>query len=153
LEIGEAAGHLQSWAPVTVEQLEENQQLRWAVERGLQIAAEALFDAGAHILSAEFQEIVDEYRQIPKRPLARGVLSPTTASRLNDDCPRHCQGLARTAGATNGSVCKRPAVSINSCCACDARQASSAANCAGRRWPGRGAAGYKRRRARRGAQG
>ena len=82
LEIGEAEGHLRSWAPVTVEQLEENQQLRWAVERGLQIAAEALFDAGAHILSAEFQEVVDEYRQIPKRLLARGVLSPTTASRL-----------------------------------------------------------------------
>jgi len=82
LEIGEATSHLRSWAPVTVDQLEENQQLRWAVERGLQIAAEALFDAGAHILSAEFQEAVDEYHQIPKRLLARGVLSPTTASQL-----------------------------------------------------------------------
>jgi len=53
LEIGETTAHLRSWAPVTIEQLEKNQQLRWAVERGLQIAAEALFDTAAHILAAE----------------------------------------------------------------------------------------------------
>ena len=82
LEIGETTAHLRSWAPVTIEQLEKSQQLRWAVERGLQIAAEALFDTGAHILAAEFQEAVDEYQQIPRRLLARGVLSSTTASRL-----------------------------------------------------------------------
>jgi uncharacterized protein YutE (UPF0331/DUF86 family) len=82
LEINEATGHLRSWFPVTIEQLEVNQQLRWAVERGLQVAAEALFDAGAHILAAEFQEAVDEYRHIPKRLLARGVLSSATAGRL-----------------------------------------------------------------------
>jgi uncharacterized protein YutE (UPF0331/DUF86 family) len=82
LEIGEATGHLRSWVPVTLEQLDGNRQLRWAVERGLQLAAEALFDVGAHILSAEFQEAVDEYRQIPGRLLARGVLSPTTAAWL-----------------------------------------------------------------------
>jgi len=82
LEIGEATSHLRSWAPVTLEQLDGNRQLRWAVERGLQLAAEALFDAGAHILAAEFQEAIDEYRQIPRRLLARGVLSSTTASRL-----------------------------------------------------------------------
>jgi uncharacterized protein YutE (UPF0331/DUF86 family) len=82
LEIGEATSHLRSWAPVTLEQLDRNRQLRWAVERGLQLAAEALFDVGAHILSAEFQDAIDEYRQIPPRLLARGVLSPTTASRL-----------------------------------------------------------------------
>jgi len=70
LEIGETTAHLRSWAPVTIEQLEKSQQLRWAVERGLQIAAEALFDTGAHILAAEFQEAVDEYQQIPRRLLA-----------------------------------------------------------------------------------
>lgn len=42
LEIDETTAHLRSWAPVTIEQLERSQQLRWAVERGLQIAAEAL---------------------------------------------------------------------------------------------------------------
>jgi len=82
LEIGEATAHLRAWSPVPVERLETDQQLRWAVERGLQVAAEALFDAGTHILAAEFQEAVDEYRQIPKRMLARSVLSASTADRL-----------------------------------------------------------------------
>jgi uncharacterized protein YutE (UPF0331/DUF86 family) len=82
LEIGDATGHLRSWLPVTIDQLETDQQLRWAVERGLQLAAEALFDVGAHLLAAEFQEVVDEYRQIPRRLLARGVLSSATADRL-----------------------------------------------------------------------
>jgi uncharacterized protein YutE (UPF0331/DUF86 family) len=82
LEINEAASHLRAWLPVGVERLETDQQLRWAVERGLQVAAEALFDAGAHVLAAEFQEAVDEYRQIPKRLLARGVLSAATTERL-----------------------------------------------------------------------
>jgi uncharacterized protein YutE (UPF0331/DUF86 family) len=49
LEINEATGHLRSWTPITIERLETDQQLRWAVERGLQVAAEALFDAGARI--------------------------------------------------------------------------------------------------------
>lgn len=82
LEIDEASAHLRAWSPVTVAQLESDQQLRWAVERGLQVAAEALFDAGAHVLAAEFQEAVDEYRQVPPRLLARGVLSAETAGRL-----------------------------------------------------------------------
>src|SRR2546425_4397976 len=45
-------------------------------------AAEALFDAGGHILAGEFQEAVDEYREIPPRLLARGVISLETAKRL-----------------------------------------------------------------------
>jgi uncharacterized protein YutE (UPF0331/DUF86 family)/predicted nucleotidyltransferase len=82
LEIDEALGHLRSWMPIPLERLEADQQLRWAVERGLQVAAEALFDAGAHILAAEFAEVVDEYGEIPRRLLARGVLSAPTAERL-----------------------------------------------------------------------
>lgn len=56
--------------------------LRWAVEHGLHIAAEALFDTGNHILSGEFQEAADEYREIPPRLVARGVLSRASAQRL-----------------------------------------------------------------------
>jgi len=46
------------------------------------VASEALFDAGAHIMAAEFAEAVDEYRQIPQRLLAHRVLSPEVAERL-----------------------------------------------------------------------
>lgn len=80
-EIEEAVAYLRSW-DVRQEMLAQNRQLRWAVERGLQVAAEALFDTGAHILAAEFQETVDEYREIPTRLLARGVISAATAERL-----------------------------------------------------------------------
>jgi uncharacterized protein YutE (UPF0331/DUF86 family) len=80
-EIDEATGLLRSWS-ITLERLETDRQLRWAVERGLQIAAEALFDVSAHILAAEFQDAVEEYREMPTRLLARGVITPGTAARL-----------------------------------------------------------------------
>lgn len=82
LQIQQAAGRLRSWMPVTAAQLSEDLVLQWAVERGLQIAAEALFDAGNHILSGEFQEVVDEYGQIAARLAARSVIDGATADRL-----------------------------------------------------------------------
>jgi uncharacterized protein YutE (UPF0331/DUF86 family) len=82
LEIARATAHLRSWTPITTERLEQDQQLRWAVERGLQVAAEALFDAGAHILSAEFHDTADEYRDIPRKLAEHDVLSSDTAARL-----------------------------------------------------------------------
>lgn len=69
--------------PVSLKKLELDYQLQWAVERGLQIAAEALFDVGNHILASEFQESVDQYREIPTRLAARGVLTRETAERLS----------------------------------------------------------------------
>jgi uncharacterized protein YutE (UPF0331/DUF86 family) len=68
--------------PVSATQLAEDLVLQWAVERGLQIAAEALFDAGNHILSGEFQEFVEEYGQIATRLASRGVITATTVERL-----------------------------------------------------------------------
>ena len=82
LDIGQRVGRLRAWLPVTVEQLERDLMLQWAVEHGLQLAAEGLFDVGSHILAGEFQESVDEYREIPVRLLARGVLSDATVTRL-----------------------------------------------------------------------
>ena len=67
---------------MTVEQLERDLMLQWAVEHGLQIAAEGLFDVGSHILAGEFRESVDEYREIPARLRARDVLTDATATRL-----------------------------------------------------------------------
>jgi uncharacterized protein YutE (UPF0331/DUF86 family) len=82
LDIGEAVGRLHAWMPITVERLEQDVMLRWAVEHGLLIAAEALFDAGNHVLAAEFQEAPDEYREIPPRLVSRGVISAATGARL-----------------------------------------------------------------------
>ena len=84
LDISEVIGHLRSWFPVTLEALEGDMKLRWAVERGLQIAAESPFDAGNHILAAEFHESPDEYRDMPPRLVARDVISSDTARRLDN---------------------------------------------------------------------
>lgn len=82
LSIEQAVSRLRSFGPVDVRALETDGKLEWSVERGLQVAAEALFDAGSHVLAGAFQEVADEYRQIPRRLVARGVLSPDTAARL-----------------------------------------------------------------------
>jgi len=82
LQVDQATARLRSWMPISLKTLETDLQLQWAIERGLQIAAEALFDAGNHVLAAEFQESVDEYRDVPTRLAARGVLTPETAARL-----------------------------------------------------------------------
>ena len=73
---------LQAWQPVTVQRLESDLLLQWAVERGLQVAAEALFDLGSHLLAGEFQEAVDRYADVPPRLAARGVLRQETSERL-----------------------------------------------------------------------
>ncbi len=82
LAIAEAVSRVASWLPITVDRLQHDVMLRWAVEHGLHIAAEALFDAGTHILAGEFHERPDEYREIPPRLFARGVISNATAKRL-----------------------------------------------------------------------
>jgi hypothetical protein len=55
LDISEAVSRLRSWLPLTTDRLEQDVMLHWAVEHGLHIAAEALLDAGNHLLSGEFQ--------------------------------------------------------------------------------------------------
>jgi uncharacterized protein YutE (UPF0331/DUF86 family) len=82
LAIEEVTGRLRSWMPITLERITNDVQFQWAVERGLQVAAEGLFDAGNHILSSAFRESVDEYREIPGRLAARGVLTRETEARL-----------------------------------------------------------------------
>lgn len=82
LEIEQAVGQLRAWLPVTAEAMRQDRRLQWAVQHGLLIAAEALFDAGAHILAGDFREATDEYREIPERLQARGVISAETSRRL-----------------------------------------------------------------------
>jgi uncharacterized protein YutE (UPF0331/DUF86 family) len=82
LDLGETVGRLRAWLPVTLERLQRDLMLQWAVEHGLHLAAEALFDLGSHVLAAEFRESVDEYREIPARLAARGVLSDVMVRRL-----------------------------------------------------------------------
>jgi uncharacterized protein YutE (UPF0331/DUF86 family) len=54
----------------------------WSVERGLQVAAEAVFDVGNHVLAGHFEDHADDYEDILKRLLSHGVISSDLAERL-----------------------------------------------------------------------
>ena len=55
---------------------------QWAAAYGLQITVQALLDAGAHLLSAAFQEAPREYGEIVPQLVRRGVLSQELGQRL-----------------------------------------------------------------------
>lgn len=58
----------------------------WAVERGLHLGAELLFDIGNHILSAQYGVSPRDYRDIIEQLGHQGILDPALHGRL--------QGLA-----------------------------------------------------------
>ncbi|HEX7500163.1 MAG TPA: DUF86 domain-containing protein [Polyangia bacterium] len=54
----------------------------WARERGLQIAAQAVFDIGNHVLSGGFAERPADYAAIPDMLCRKGVISVGLEARL-----------------------------------------------------------------------
>ena len=54
----------------------------WAVERGLHLAAEIVFDIGNHILSAHFGRSAQDHEDIIVQLGAAAVLAASTADRL-----------------------------------------------------------------------
>lgn len=54
----------------------------WALERGLLLAAQALFDIGNHVLTGAFAVRPREYSGIAQELATRGVISPDLAHRL-----------------------------------------------------------------------
>ena len=56
--------------------------LQWAAERGLQVAAQALFDVGNHVLAGAFALRASDYAQIPPLLAERGVIDREIEQRL-----------------------------------------------------------------------
>lgn len=54
----------------------------WAIERGLQLAAEIVLDTGNHILSAHFGESARDYEDVVAQLAVRGVLDEALRARL-----------------------------------------------------------------------
>lgn len=54
----------------------------WAIERGLQIAAQAVFDIGNHVLAGAFGERPTHYGAVASALLKRGVLDGDLSLRL-----------------------------------------------------------------------
>lgn len=55
----------------------------WSVERGLQLAAECVFDVGNHLLSGHFGAAAEGYEQILDALEQRGVIDATLRAELS----------------------------------------------------------------------
>ncbi|HEX7180636.1 MAG TPA: DUF86 domain-containing protein [Thermoanaerobaculia bacterium] len=54
----------------------------WAVERGLQLGAEILFDIGNHILTAQYGVSPEDYEDILEQLASQGILDTQLRQRL-----------------------------------------------------------------------
>jgi len=82
LKLEEVVSRLQELQDLDPEQLRHSFRDTWAMERGLQLGAEILFDVGNHILSAHFGSSADSYGAILTRLADRGVLDASLRDRL-----------------------------------------------------------------------
>jgi len=73
---------LSAAAAVPRERFLADRREHWAAAYGLQMTAQALLDAGAHILSGRFKEAPKEYGEIVPQLTRRGVLDAALGERL-----------------------------------------------------------------------
>jgi uncharacterized protein YutE (UPF0331/DUF86 family) len=81
-KLEEVVSRLVELAPTSREAFRADYRLQWLAERGLELAAQAIFDIGNHVLAGHFGENARDYEEILTRLVARGVLSPTLGARL-----------------------------------------------------------------------
>jgi uncharacterized protein YutE (UPF0331/DUF86 family) len=82
LKLEEVIEHLLALRRVPEPEIERDFRNRWALERGLQLGAEALLDVGNHVLSAAFGTAATGYEDIVRQLGRRGVIDPELATRL-----------------------------------------------------------------------
>jgi uncharacterized protein YutE (UPF0331/DUF86 family) len=82
LKLEEVVSRLEEIGPVDSAVLRLSFRDAWAAERGLQIAAEAIFDIGNHVLSAHFGVSSKDYEDIVPQLAAHGVISDELRLRL-----------------------------------------------------------------------
>ena len=75
---------LERYRPLTFEKYIASSSNYWAVERGLQLAAQAMLDVGAHILAADFAVHPQEYRDVFVELGRVGVLPQEFAESIAD---------------------------------------------------------------------
>ena len=82
LRLEEVLSGLEELNPLQPEHLRGNVRDAWAVERGLQLGAEIIFDVGNHILSAQFGLSARDYEDILVQLSIVGVIERSTYDRL-----------------------------------------------------------------------
>ncbi len=73
---------LRPYQSLSLEAYLEDDAAQWIVERGLQLAIQAVLDIGAHILAADFGKRPQEYREIIRQMGSVGVLPRDFAKRI-----------------------------------------------------------------------
>src|SRR5262245_27901723 len=82
LRLEEVVSQLEELASLGADALAASVAHTWAVERGLALAAEILFDIGNHILSAHFGVAAESYEDILDQLALHGVLEADLRARL-----------------------------------------------------------------------
>lgn len=82
LKLEEVIGRLRSLREQPSQEIGPDLGTDWAVERGLQLGAEILFDVGNHVLSAHFGTAAADYEDILAQLGQRGVIDASVAARL-----------------------------------------------------------------------
>jgi len=80
--LAEAVTRLKEIQALAYEPFRKEFRNLWAAERGLQVAAEALFDIGNHILAGHFHAAPKDYEDITRLLADRGVLTAELAAKL-----------------------------------------------------------------------
>lgn len=81
LRLEEVVSRLQQLSGLGRRELREDFRAAWTVERGLQLAAEIVFDVGNHILSAHFAVSAQDYEDILTQLATQRVLDPALRER------------------------------------------------------------------------
>jgi len=82
LKLEQVVSRLQQLSGLGQRELREDFRAAWTAERGLQLAAEIVFDIGNHILSAHFAVTAEDYEDILTQLAAQRVLDPALRERL-----------------------------------------------------------------------
>ena len=82
LKLEEVVSRLEDMNRTGTASLRTNFRDAWAAERGLQLAAEAAFDIGNHILSAHYGVSAKDYEDILVQLAAHGVIDDPLRNRL-----------------------------------------------------------------------
>lgn len=67
---------------VTADDIKQNKDLLWILERGIYLLIQNLFDMFAHIIAADFNESWDYYTDIPDILLKHNLISQEEAEQL-----------------------------------------------------------------------
>lgn len=81
-KLREVLRNLESLREVPRQEFVSSYRHYWLAERGLQLAAEALFDIGNHILAGHFNVHPSDYEDVLERLAGQAVISPPLRERL-----------------------------------------------------------------------